>query len=188
MNKATTSYYGDKGGLFNNDITRCPTNENTLLNALLIDNKKIPLHLRASLEPSAVLTPDNIQKAIAGLPSNKKPGTDGFPSEYFKTFCLLNKKNEEGDPIINPFAITVTNCFKECLQSGEMLPCMREGIVSILYKNGDPSNLDNYRPITVLSSLYKILARSMVAPFADVIPYLVSQSQARGLPRREIHW
>ena len=68
----------------------------TLLNALLKDNKNIPVHLRASLEPSAVLTPDNIQKAIAGLPSNKKPGTDGFPSEYFKTFCVLNKKMKRG--------------------------------------------------------------------------------------------
>ena len=59
-----------------------------------------------------------------------------------------------------------------------MLPSMREGTVSMLYKKGRRDDPANYRPITLLNATYKILARSMVLKFAEVLPYLVSQNQA----------
>ena len=48
----------------------------------------------------------------------------------------------------------------------------------MLFKKGRRDAPENYRPITVLSALYKILARSMVLSFSDTVPYLVSRSQA----------
>ena len=90
---------------------------------------------------------------------------------------MLNDKDEDGEPVVNAFAACIAGSFRECLDTGEMLPCMREGVVSVLFKKGRRDDLGNYRPITVLSSLYKILARSMVLSFSEAVPYLVSQSQ-----------
>ena len=56
----------------------------------------------------------------------------------------------------------------------------------MLYKKGRRDDPANYRPITLLNATYKILARSMVLKFAEVLPYLVNQNQAALSPRKYI--
>ena len=80
---------------FNSKIPREARNEKVLLNAISEHGKRVPDHLLDALESEAVLSPKQIQAAIAGLKSGKTPGTDGFPSEYFKLFCLRNTKDEK---------------------------------------------------------------------------------------------
>ena len=56
---------------------------------------------------------------------------------------------------------------------------MRTGIISILFKDkGRLDNPRNYRPISVLCSLYKILSRAMVLQLGTVLPHLVDSVQA----------
>ena len=56
---------------------------------------------------------------------------------------------------------------------------MRTGVISLLYKDkGHRDDIDNYRPITVLTTLYKILSRAIALRLGDVIHHLVDNSQA----------
>ena len=52
-----------------------------------------------------------------------------------------------------------------------MSPHLCTGIISILFKDkGRRDDLRNYRPITVLCSLYKILSRAMALQLGTVLP------------------
>ena len=36
-------------------------------------------------------------------------------------------------------------------------PFQKQGVLSLLYKKGDPENLENWRPISLLNTDYKII-------------------------------
>ena len=48
--------------------------------------------------------------------------------------------------------------FNYCLKTGEIPDLYKEGSLSLIYKNGDPYDLINYRPITLLNTQYKIFS------------------------------
>ena len=56
-------------------------------------------------------------------------------------------------------------------------------MVSLLYKKGDPREIRNYRPITLLNVDYKIMAHILVARLKVVIDDIVS-NQASCLAAR----
>jgi hypothetical protein len=177
LNKIATAFWGGKGGLFKQETKRGEHEEKLLLEALIKDNKVLPAHLSETLEADKILNPRHIQKAIATLPNNKSPGIDGFPSEYFKLTCLINPKDEKGNPLMNEFCECITDSFEEQLTNGNMLDMMKEGTLSPLFKKGDRADIANYRPVTVLSTMYKILTRAMVMEMGKVITHLVSNLQ-----------
>ena len=57
----------------------------------------------------------------------------------------------------------------------------------MLYKKGDPREIRNYRPITLLNVDYKIMAHALVARLKAVIDDIVSKEQLGFVPGREIH-
>ena len=68
----------------------------------------------------------------------------------------------------------------------KMTPLMRQGYVAPIFKEGADAEMANYRPITVLNTLYKILAKTVVHALLPVMPYLVDLSQAAFLTGRHI--
>lgn len=68
-------------------------------------------------------------------------------------------------------------------ERGEMPESMGLGVITILYKNkGSPQNLENYRPLSLLNTDYKILANRI----KEVAGTIVSPSQAYSIKGRDI--
>ena len=114
------------------------------------------------------------------MQKGKSPGADGIPMEFWDIFAgrSESKDPDTDEPIPNPLAVCISSALLECLERGEMIPMMEEGIVSLLYKGkGKREMLGNYRPITVLSTLYKIYTKCMVIAMRDALPYLVDAEQ-----------
>ena len=63
---------------------------------------------------------------------------------------------------------------------------MRDGEIILLYKKADPSDIRNYRPITLLNVDYKILAKVVVEGFKPIIDHLISSAQNGFCPGRSI--
>lgn len=83
---------------------------------------------------------------IKKTPFNKSPGPDGLPFEFYRCFW------EE----IREFILKV---FNECAANGELTESMKQGVITLIPKpNKDVLYLDNWRPITLLNSDYKLLA------------------------------
>uniref|UniRef100_A0A3Q3WA05 Reverse transcriptase domain-containing protein n=1 Tax=Mola mola TaxID=94237 RepID=A0A3Q3WA05_MOLML len=87
---------------------------------------------------------DEVIAAINQLNSNKSPGPDGLPAEFYQ-MCL--------DDIID----LLTSVFNSGLKNGTLCDSFYQGTMCLLYEKGDKSNLDNYRQLTLINAVYKIL-------------------------------
>lgn len=64
---------------------------------------------------------------------------------------------------------------------------MVAGVLSILFKNkGSRLRLENYRPISLLNTDYKILAKILANRLKKVIGSIVAPTQAYSIPGRDI--
>jgi hypothetical protein len=76
-------------------------------------------------------------------------------------------------------ACLLSEAYKEMLASGTMSLDMRTGLVTLIHKGKGPKDdLDNYRPITVLCAVYKILSRAMALKLGAAVHHLVDNGQA----------
>ncbi len=72
-------------------------------------------------------------------------------------------------------------------ESGVMPESMGLGVITILYKNkGSPLKLENYRPLSLLNTDYKILTKVLANRIKEVVGSIVSPSQAYSIKGRDI--
>ncbi len=73
-------------------------------------------------------------------------------------------------------------------QHGLCLPTsMTQGVITLLYKGkGSKALLDSYRPITLLNSDYKLLAKALATRFGPALQHVVDPTQTAFVPGRWI--
>lgn len=127
-----------------------------------------------SLCCDAPITEKEILHAINSLNDNKSPGQDGITAEFYKQF-----KNLLSKILLRIFSVMEqTRCTPRTFA---------QGIITIIHKNkGDKDNLENYRPISLLNTDYKIYSKILANRLKLVIGTIVSSSQAYGIPQRNI--
>ena len=86
-----------------------------------------------------------LHKGIKLLKTNKSPGIDGIPGEFYKKFWHLLKEN---------FLLVL----REIEETEELCLSQYRGIICLLFKQGDRDDLPNWRPITLLNNDYKLIA------------------------------
>ncbi|CAJ0952032.1 unnamed protein product [Ranitomeya imitator] len=106
------------------------------------------------------------------MANGKAPGVDGFPAEIYKNF---------GEVLIPKLRVLL-----EDSRSGGRLPAsMREAIIVVIPKEGkDPTQPDSYRPISLLTTDVKLLAKVLAMRLTSVISGLVHSDQSGFMPDR----
>lgn len=108
------------------------------------------------------------------MPNNKAPGLDGLTIEVYKIFWPLFK---------NPYF----NAILCCKAKGALLKSMRQGIIGLIpKKNRDLLSVANWRPITMLTCDYKILAKAMALRMQSVLPSIIHPDQTGFMKERNI--
>ena len=98
--------------------------------------------------------------------NNKSPGNDGLTPEFYKWFW-----NEVYEPLISSF-----NYSYEC---GELSHSQKQAVITLIHKQDkDRLDLENWRPISLLNTDYKILSKVLTHRLHDVIPKLVLITQS----------
>ncbi|GBP80705.1 LINE-1 retrotransposable element ORF2 protein [Eumeta japonica] len=85
-------------------------------------------------------------KAIDSLKSDKAPGPDGITNEILK----------ESKRVITP---VLTDMFNEILNTETIPQRWTETNIILLYKKGDKYEIGNYRPISLMSNIYKLFTK-----------------------------
>ena len=82
------------------------------------------------------------------MKKKRAPGLDKVPAEFWKAIVV------PGSLAVH-WALEFCNL---CWQNKRVPKAWRKATVAMLFKKGDPSECDNYRPISVLAVAYKIFA------------------------------
>ena len=107
------------------------------------------------------ITEFELLKALQSCKNNKTPGSDGLPSEFYRTFW----------PDIKDHLITsILYSFDE-----NQLACtQRKGILSLLPKNDkNIQKIKNWRPISLLNVDYKIIVKVSAERLKKIIAKLI---------------
>ena len=84
--------------------------------------------------------------AIKRLKWEKAPGEDGITAGMLQ---------DGGEPVIR----SLTSLFIRCLSERCVPDCWKNATVTILHKKGDTADIKNYRPISLLSIIYKTFSQ-----------------------------
>jgi hypothetical protein len=133
--------------------------------------------VRVTNETNAFLTRNftlkEIHDAIRTLPKGKAPGHDGVPMEFFQE-CA------------NEVAPMLLKAFTTMLSFGEASAYINKGLITLIPKSGDHSKLNNWRPITLLGSTYKVLAKMVIGRIQAFLPHITRPNQMRFMEGRSI--
>ena len=107
------------------------------------------------------------------MESDKTPGTDGLPAEFYKVFWKDIS-----------FLISALNY---AFDSGCLSATQRRGVTKLIpKKDAELYFIKNWRPITLLNTNYKIAAKSIANRIKLVLPNLINHDQTGFLKGRFI--
>lgn len=120
------------------------------------------------------ISADEVKAAITSLKTKKSPGGDGIPNEFYKAFR---------DAIAGDLAVV----FNDMIDSGRLTDSQKTSLVSLIPKDGgDKTLIRNWRPISLLCSDYKLLAKVLVNRLRHLLANILSIEQTGGLPGRQM--
>ncbi|CAM2103812.1 unnamed protein product [Caretta caretta] len=119
------------------------------------------------------LTLAEFSEALRRMPTNKSPGMDGLTVEFYRAFW----------DILGPDLVTV---WAESLQSGVLPLSCRRAVLALLPKKGDLRHLRNWRPVSLLSTDYKIVAKAISLRLGSVMADVIHPDQTYTVPGRSI--
>ena len=114
-----------------------------------------------------------LEESVKSFKRGRSPGLDGLPQEFYVTFWHL----------LAPDILAVFNEF----DSLTILPeSFREGVVTLLFKKGEASDLRNWRPITLLNFDLKLFSKVLTLRMATVLEDVIHPDQTCAVAGRRI--
>ena len=112
-----------------------------------------------------LISPEECSELLDSFQSNKSPGNDGIPAEFYRKFW----------PLISESFI---RCANECFEKGEMSCSQKQAVITLLEKSGkDRTLLENWRPISLVNVDTKIMSKVIAARVKKVLPSIIHYNQ-----------
>lgn len=114
-----------------------------------------------------------LDNCLKHFKKGKSPGQDGLPLEFYLTFKDL----------IAHDILTVFNDFERL----DLLPdSFREGIVTLIHKKDEKTDLKNWRPVTLLNVDCKLFSKLLASRLSSVLEEVIHPDQGCAVPGRKI--
>ena len=122
----------------------------------------------SDFEKTRLEAPYNLDELINTIKSsklNKAPGPDGYSNEFFKYF-------------INELQFWIFRYIKEAITSGQLSKIALDGVITCIPKQGKLRNdLKNWRPLTLLNSIYKFFSAMVANRLKSCLPTIINEDQ-----------
>ncbi|CAM2104296.1 unnamed protein product [Caretta caretta] len=119
------------------------------------------------------LTLAEFSEALRRMPTNKSPGMDGLIMQFYRVFW----------DVLSPDLVTV---WAESLQSGVLPLSCRRAMLTLLPKKWDLHDLRNWRPVSLLSMDYKVVAKVISLWLGSVLADVIHPDQTYTVLGRSI--
>jgi len=117
---------------------------------------------------------DDIKDIIDTFACNKSPGSDGLPIEFYRKYWIHIKKY-------------LLNSYTEIWETGQLSITQKQGVITLIPKKGkNPKKLQNWRPITLLNTDYKILTKYLAYYIKNYLTEIINYNQKGFLAGRFI--
>jgi hypothetical protein len=127
---------------------------------------------RDSIE--GLVTEQELDQALKTTKNNKSPGTDGLPAEFYQAFW----------PDIKDVLLEALN---SAYLTQNLSITQRQSMITLLpKKEKDPLYLKNWRPISLLNTDYKLLAKCIAMRIKNYIGKLIHKDQTGFIKGRYI--
>lgn len=114
-----------------------------------------------------------LRLALNDVPAHKAPGHDTIPPELLKEIWGV-----AGDDL--------TTFLTECMEAGTLPKPVKYGLTLLIPKGGETVYIRNYRPISVLTGLYKLTAKVLANRLQPILPSCILPSQTAFVKNRSI--
>ena len=116
---------------------------------------------------------EEVQQAVWACGTDKAPGFDGFNFKFFREMWDV-LKDEIYDFVLDVFV------------NGSSVSHLNITWVSLIPKSANPTSIEDYRPISMVGALYKIISKILSLRLKNVIAYLIDESQSAFVGNRQI--
>ncbi len=107
------------------------------------------------------------------MPKGKAQGNDGIPMEFFHEY-------------VEEVAPTLAQAFTTMFNSGATSAFINKGLITLIPKTGDRAKLSNWRPITLLGSINKVLAKTLAGRIQSALTHIIRPNQTGFVEGRSI--
>lgn len=119
------------------------------------------------------VSPAEVVAALSATPPGRAPGADGIPADLYLAFPEV-------------FAPLLAKVFSAIGATDQVPAGFLDGVISSFFKAGDPTLPANYRPITLLDTDYRTLARVLARRLLPVFGATIDPEQTAFLLSRRI--
>lgn len=115
--------------------------------------------------------PEEIKEAFFSLPKNKSGGPDGYSAEFYTaTWSVIG--------------FEVTAAIMEFFRTGKLLKQWNSANLVLIPKKTNASLPSDFRPISCLNTVYKVISRLLASRLKEILPLMISKAQSAFLPGR----
>jgi exonuclease III len=129
---------------------------------LKFSKSQVPHLVQLKLDQPITLA--EVLTAIKSTKKNKSPGLDGLTAEFYHSMSAK-------------IAPLMLRTFQKAYEEGHLSESQRSGLITTIFKKGDPEELKNYRPISLLNVDAKILSKILANRLKLAMKYIIHVDQ-----------
>ncbi len=133
-----------------------------ILNSEIVKNSKLSKTEKERLD--LPLTLEELDKSQKKSNLKSAPGSDGFSNLFIRKCWKYLRR-----PLLK--------YFETCIKKGKLTDSFKNACIKLIPKKGDKTKIKNWRPISLLSNLYKIISRAINIRLKSVENRICSRAQ-----------